>query len=123
MTVKKFLEEIQKYYGPYPQGQLPVITAYIQHFQPPYLKGLYRACILGFSSKWNRPPDVAIFEELKEDAQRESRNYMPETHEPHQIDEDTLTPEEGQKIIQELKKTLGFKRSTNESEKRIGDHS
>jgi len=67
MTVKTFIQKIQEYYGHYPPGQIRVIAYYLKKKSEKYLSKLYEKLIYGYSSKWGKPPDVAIFEEYRSD--------------------------------------------------------
>ena len=65
MEVDDFIKRIERYYGKYPAGQLPVIRQYVERFSGSYRMHLFAEVVLAFSSRWGVAPDVAIFEEQK----------------------------------------------------------
>lgn len=64
MTDIDFVKEIQDYYGEYPKGQKKAIGKYVVKKSARELDILYEVCLLDYSTRWGKPPDIAIFEEL-----------------------------------------------------------
>jgi hypothetical protein len=70
MTTREFLEAMQRYYGQAydPQGEGPAIKAYLDTKRPAYLDALGQVVLLRFSRKWKCLPDIAVFEEHRQEA-------------------------------------------------------
>lgn len=69
MTPLEFTEWAQGYYGDYRQGQKRDIWDYLKVESPEYLDALKAAVLKSFSSQYGKPPDVAIFEQCRPDAE------------------------------------------------------
>jgi len=59
MTEREFRIEIVKYYGPWPERQLPSIREYTEHLPAWMLAPLLSELKLEVSSKYGKPPDIA----------------------------------------------------------------
>ena len=74
MTGRDFIDWVQKYFGPYPEGQKKDIADYIRGLSPVYLDTLKKVLLRSYSSEYRKPPDVAVFERFGE----ETLDAMPE---------------------------------------------
>lgn len=143
ISMQTFFRRIEAYYGGYPEGQKPVVAAYLKSKHERYLAHLLECAIYGFSSKWNRPPDVAIFEgfrdQVMERIRAENMEKRPRLPDPDdgedyvEIDARDLlrrimekaseererTREESDRVMQERKqKTCSKKADAEEIERR-----
>lgn len=97
MTLQEFISKVQAYYGSaYREGQQEAIVEYLGSKSPEYMTALYRVCLLRFSSKWKMVPDIAIFEELSEEAVQKVKDYRRSiaAKQPLQIEETDMSEED-----------------------------
>lgn len=109
MTAIEFVKWAQGYYGQYPQGQKPDIWNYIKDLSPEYLDALKEALLKTYSSKWGKPPDIAIFEECRELAENTMmyRKYLPEP------EGELISPEEAKRFIAAFNELIERKKVQN----------
>ena len=102
MTAIEFVTWAQRYYGPYPDGQKADIWHYLKELTPEYLDALHGVVVKAYSSKWGRPPDIAIFEQCRPQALTmvTYQQYLPPAT------EDLASPEEIQAIFAKLKEKI-----------------
>jgi len=98
MTAIEFVKWAQSYYAPYPDGQKADIWRYVKDLAPDYLAALKDAVIRNYSSKWGRPPDIAIFEQCRPlaESQLAYKTYLPAPEET----EDLITPEQAARFFE-----------------------
>lgn len=110
MTMAEFVQSVQAYYDvKYPAGQRADILAYLRGKSDDYLDALYATCKLRYSAKWKTAPDIAIFEELKEEARghlRVTRKALPEPETMPELSQDEIDA-----IFAEIKKAVGREHS------------
>lgn len=112
MTAVEFAKWVQGYYGPYPSGQKLDIWQYLRDLDGDCLTALKQELLKTFSSKWGRPPDIAIFEECRcviEQDQAERTKY-PRFLPPAEEDEQLVTPEEAQRFFEAFDQLLKKKK-------------
>ena len=81
MTLKDFVAWLQGYYGQIPGGQKEDLVEYLRPLAPSYLAALKDAVKKHFSSQYGKVPDIAVFEECKQDAlvkQKEIHDARPQ---------------------------------------------
>lgn len=105
MTSIEFVRWVEGYYGKYPDGQKKDIWEYIDQLTPGYLDALKRAVMRDYSSKWGRPPDIAIFEEHRDIAESEIiyPAYLPPP------EEDLISPEEAKRFSEAFSEVVKAK--------------
>jgi len=108
MTAIEFARWVQGYYGQYTRGQKLDIWQYLQRLDESYLTALKKELLKTYSSKWGKPPDIAIFEECRcaiEEYQAERmkyQRYLP----PAEEDEQVMTPEEAKDFFEAFNQLL-----------------
>jgi hypothetical protein len=106
MTVAEFIKWVQGYYGKYPIGQQEDIKQYVQELSPQYLDALRHVIVRRFSSQFGKPPDIAIFEQCKDEALEniEQPGYL-------QIDgdDDRASPDDIKKFNESIKQLIEAK--------------
>jgi len=105
MTAIEFIMWAEGYYGKYPDGQKKDIWEYIKGLSPQYFDALKDAVMRRYSSKWGRPPDIAIFEEYREIAENKMlyQDYLPAP------EEDLISPEEAKRLAESFGKIIKAK--------------
>jgi len=69
VNAEQFGTWAQGYYGEYRLGQKRDVWEYLKAQRPEYLDALKAAVLKGFSSQYGRPPDVAVFEQCRPQAE------------------------------------------------------
>lgn len=118
--MKEFLDRVQGYYGPYNNIQGREIVRYLAKYERSYtnwLDILYDEVLKNYSSRWKLPPDIAVFEEVKElvKGRMPNRRSLPS---PDENDGDLATPEEVAEFMKNLKWKLSRKKSKSDREGR-----
>lgn len=109
MTLEDFISRVQNYYGvSYHIGQQEAIVEYLGAKTPEYLSALYKTCLLRFSSKWKTVPDIAIFEEVRDEVLQRMREYQRSVaaEEPILIEEREISREEALENLKKLKEMI-----------------
>lgn len=124
MNLNKFLTKIQNYYGLYPEGQIPVIKAYLTKKSDEYLSKLYGLVILNFSSQYKVPPDISIFEKLKRQINISTTNtsYLDQEKEEEEFTEEQkiINIQQVKQILLDKQKEREEKLKKQEQEKKRG---
>lgn len=102
MNAKEFGTWVQGYYGLWNATQKLDIWEYIRDFSPAYLDALKSAVLHGYSSQYGRPPDVAVFEQLRSDAA--SRMERPLMIASVPVDGELLVDFTVEKAMQEIRR-------------------
>jgi hypothetical protein len=102
MTAAEFVKWVQGYYGKYPDGQKDDLKAYFRDLSPDYFDALRWVLTRRYSSKWGRPPDIAVFEEVKGEVVERIK------YEPLQIEEpeELIPPEQANNLYQQFMQRL-----------------
>lgn len=105
MTSIEFVRWVEGYYGKYPDGQKKDIWEYIDQLTPGYLDALKRAVMRDYSSKWGRPPDIAVFEEVKDEVLERLRYATPPRLQIEEHEE-IITPEQAKSLREKFAQLL-----------------
>ncbi|MFH1448530.1 MAG: hypothetical protein ABIG39_06730 [Candidatus Micrarchaeota archaeon] len=66
MTTTIFIKAIEAYYGKYESNFIVrLIAKYLGKYDENDLDGLFQCTLEHFSKKWNKSPDIAVFEEVR----------------------------------------------------------
>ncbi len=118
MTAKEFIINIQEYYGlKYRKGkQANMVFTYLSKKSDRFLDFLFETTVSGFSGQYRTLPDIAIFEELKNDAYEDMQAHELEVQQDLKrkaIASETeaiVPPEEARKFLEDLFKRLKSRR-------------
>ena len=105
MTAAEFVKWVQGYYGKYPEGQKDDLKAYFHLWSPAYFDALRWVLTRRYSSKWGKPPDIAVFEEVKGEVLDRLRYADPPKPliEEH---EEIITPEQAKSLREKFTQLL-----------------
>lgn len=111
MQCVEFITKIQAYYqGTYNPVQTSEVRSYLQQYSEQDLDDLFQAVIRVHSTKWKCLPDVALFEQsvprMREMQKQRWREYRLNHPERLMITEEHVSPEEGLKVIRQLRERL-----------------
>jgi len=105
MTTAEFVQWVQGYYGKYPEGQKDDLKAYFRDLSPAYFDALRWVLTRRYSSKWGRPPDIAVFEEVKDEVLQRLR-YADLPKPQIEEREELITPEQAKSLREKFAQLL-----------------
>ena len=105
MTTAEFVKGVQGYYGKYPEGQKDDLKIYFRELAPAYFDALRWVLTRRYSSRWGRPADIAIFEELKGEVLERLRYADPPKPQIEEREE-LITPEQAKSLREKFAQLL-----------------
>jgi hypothetical protein len=109
MTLTEFVKWVQGYYGKYPEGQRDDLKVYFRDLSPAYFDALRWVLTRRYSSKWGRPPDIAIFEEVKGEVMERLR-YSDQPKPLLEEREELISPEQARNLRERFAQLLQRKK-------------
>ncbi len=84
MNANKFMEEVERYYGAYPEGGYVkgMVFSYIRKQPEATLEALLTCLFKNFSSQYGKVPDIAAIEKIRED-NKETLDYLEGNYTDH----------------------------------------
>ena len=105
MTAAEFVKWVQGYYGKYPEGQKNDLKVYFRDLSPAYFDELRWVLTRRYSSKWGKPPDIAVFEEVKDEVLERLRYATPPRLQIEEHEE-LITPEQAKSLREKFAQLL-----------------
>jgi hypothetical protein len=110
VTIKDFLDGIQKYYGmTYQDGQKPYIAQYLETFNERALSHLFAKTLTSYSGRYKALPDIAVWEGLRQDIKKLMETEQLEADHSRLAIEDKseyASPEQVEALVDHFKKTI-----------------
>jgi hypothetical protein len=105
MMLAEFVKWVQGYYGKYPEGQKDDLKSYFRDLSPGYFDALRWVLTRRYSSKWGRPPDIAVFEEVKGEVMERLR-YSDQPKPLLEEQEELISPEQARSLRERFAQLL-----------------